>query len=238
MRILFENKAELSSTIVTGTNESLNYPATNLIYPILSKRFQSTTTTSIISVVFDVERVLNCFFYGHHNITSLNFKMKNALNVTLFNLTLPTIEDIGVLYFDDIIYNVKLVEITITGPDPVYLGGVGVGEYYKTPDILADFEEPLVDNSTVISSSFGQTVRNKVPTYRQRNYQIRDLVKSVGQEIKENYKTIGIGKNVYIDLFSGNRSFDPPMFGEFTDPVVLTKNGRRYRVNIDLKESR
>jgi hypothetical protein len=134
MKILFENVLENYSGIA-ATNQSLNFPVKNLVDFALHKRFQSSESSSVITVDFDSDQCFNCFFYGYHNLTSLNIVFKDWGGNTVKVLDIPETEDIGVKHFDQII-GIRKIEVAINKVT-VLIGSNGVDETkFDTADYI------------------------------------------------------------------------------------------------------
>ncbi len=236
MRYLFVNEL-LNADSISATNESTNYPATNLIDVFLEKRFQSTGVSSLIIFSWTADISADCFFYAFHNITALSAVFKNSGGSTLATVTPSVISDVGIEYFTKLT-TVRSVEITITGPDPAYIGGMGTGEYYEMPDPLADFGRPLEDNSFIQASPSGQVLSNYEKPLKAHSWSFRDLLLSIGNEIRAFYITLGKGAPFYADFFEEAPELAEPLYCYFTGPPGDQKNGRRIDYTIDLLEAR
>ncbi len=235
MRILFDNLFENAS--ISATNESLNYPAINLVHPFLEKRFQSSGVSSVITLDFTEDQTMDCFFYAFHNTTSLSVVYKNSVAATLLTLNISSPEDVGIEYFASLT-TIRSVEITINGPDPVYLGGVGGGVCYQMPDPLADYEPGNADNSDPVESPFGQTLQNYIKPLRALKYGFRENENSARKEIDTRYKSVGKGKPIYFDLYEDTREKEEPIYGKITNDLGFSYSPRRYNFELNILEAR
>lgn len=235
MRVNFNNI--FKDAIITATNSSFNYLPSNLIHSFLRKRFQSTGVSSVITAAFTVDQTLNNFFYGFHNITSLTVVFKNSVSATLLTIPITSPEDIGVEYFTELT-TVRSVEITITGPDPVYLGGIGGDSYYQMPDPLANYNPDNTDNSDVTESPFGQTLQNLITPLRSLEFGFKDIESETAKIIEGLYKSVGVGKPLFWDLYEDNRDKEAPLYGKITSPLAFPYSPRRHDFSLSLLEAR
>lgn len=231
MRILFNELFENAS--VLATNQSLNYPVANIIHPFLQKRFQSTTTSSVITATWTTDQCMSCFFYGFHTLTSLTVVYKNSVGTIIKTLNITSPEDIGVEYFDELT-TVRSVEITVNGASGFYLGKIGGGCCYQMPDVLAPYDSGNSDNSSSSSSPHGQRLVNSVPKLRALSYGFRELTLDLKNEIDALYTP----KNIFFDLYEGNRDKEPPIYGYFTETFNFPYEARRYSLTIKIGESK
>lgn len=81
MNILFDNKV-LNSTVSAGL-ASANYPVDNLKSINLHQKYQSIDTSDTITVVFDDNINIDCFFFGYTNMSSMVVSFFNELDELL-----------------------------------------------------------------------------------------------------------------------------------------------------------
>jgi len=235
MRILFNNIFENASFL--ATNESLNYPVVNLAHPFLRKRFQSTSTSSEVTASFTSDQIMSCLFYGFHNFSSMTVVFKNSGGSTLLTLNITSPDDIGVEYFTTLT-TVRSVVFTVTGAIGFYLGGVGGGACYSMPDPLAPYSPGDADNSDFVETPDGQTLQNFVTPLLEYEFGFRDQSGAVYKEIKTNYRSVGGGKPLFIDLYEENRDKEPPIYGKITAVPGFTYQPRRYNFTLKIREAR
>lgn len=236
MRILFDGKVKLAETI-TATNSSINYPATNIGHPWLARRFQSTSTSSVITITLDDEYDIDCFFYGLHNLTALTAVFKNLGGSTIGTIVVSDINDIGREYFTAI-PDVKSIELTISvSSGNAYIGGFEVGEYYQMPDIINNFPLGLRDPSLRRKSRGGQITGDKIRPLRNYNFKFREILKDQVDEMLENYITAG-KEPIFMDITEGDRDYLPPIYCEILEPFEPLKSNRRFTDSLKIEEAR
>jgi len=228
MKILFDEL--FKDATVTATNESLNYPVLNIVHPWLHKRFQSTSTGSLITATFTDDQCMDCFFYAYHDLTALSVVYKDSGGSTLATVSITDPDDIGIEYFTQLT-TVRSVEITITG---TYIGKIGGGCCYTMPDVNADYTSGNIDNSNGPSSAYGQRLVNNVPKLRNLSYSFRELTLTLRNEIDALYTS----DNIFFDLYENNRTKEPPIYGFFRRPFNFTYNPRRYSLNMQIEEAK
>jgi len=201
MKILFKNILE-KNTGITASNQSINYPVVNLLHQFLKIRYKSSTTSALITVDFDTDQSMDCFFWGFHQLTSLTLVLKNSGGGTLLTVPVSTAPNSQVdsVYFAEQT-TVRSIELTVNGASGFFLGGIGAGSCYTMPNFLSTYPIGNLDSTTVISSPDGQTTNNYIKPRRVYNfgYNIINLL----EEINEKYISVGIGKPLYIDIESG-----------------------------------
>jgi hypothetical protein len=235
MKIL-ENDLFVSANVL-ATNESLNYPAINIVHPFLRKRFQSTTTTSLVTATWDEDQCFSCLFLGFHTLTDYTAVFKDSGGSTLETVAVSNPLDIDVQYFN-LIENVRSVEITINGSSGFYVGKIGGGCCYQMPDLLARYDAPFRDNTSFVSSPYGQVLSNNIEPLRELRYGIRELTLDIKNRISQLFKTTGLYRPVFIDLYEHNRDKEAPIYGYFTKPFNFQYNPRRYNFSFDIREAR
>ena len=238
MRMLFENLVDAATLSTTLPNT--NYPVISLQHPFLRKRYQADAATATITATLAAAAAVSCFFYGYHNCTSIVLRLYNSVPALLKTVTVSSPEaGVGSEFFTSVAGVASAqVDITAAGA-PVYLGGVGLGVYYEAPRPTADFEEGLIDNSVVVSSSSGQTHGLYVEPLQRRRYTISNMTRTVRAEIAALMKAKGIGVPMWIDVFYNDHDYDPPMYGKIVTPWSTVKSGRRFDAQtLEIQEAR
>ena len=87
MTILFDGKVR-TATAISATNPSINYPAENIQHPFLAKRFQGSTSSSVITITLDEAVTIDCFFYALHNLNALTAVLKSDSSLSLIGTPL------------------------------------------------------------------------------------------------------------------------------------------------------
>lgn len=233
MRVLFNNL--VADATIYATNESANYPSADLGHPFIKRRFQSTATTSTITIELDADSSINSFFYAFHNLTAITVRLLDSLDATQKTVTITDINDIGIEYFTTET-GIRKIEIDITASTFAFLGSFGCGVYYQMPDFLSGFTLGGEDNSIISSSPYGQTLNEQITPLRSEDYGFRDMTIDTKDEIQLNYKTYGKGP-FFIDLTEDDRTFLDPIYAYIVDFITMQKNGRRYDAAIKLLEA-
>ena len=234
MILLFEDK--VANATFTSLNASLNYPAENLQNQILRKRYQSSIESDTITITFSGASTIKDFWYAFTNATSLELRLYSGLSVLLHTITISSPQAIDAYHFTAV--EASYAEIDIAGSTGVYLGGVGLGSGVTYPDPLNAWEENYIDNSVVATSRAGQTLQDYVEPLKVNNWTFREIDRDDMNSFKTLYKNKGIGKPLWVDLFEGNHDFLEPIYASIGQPIVTTKNGRKYNFNINMREAR
>ena len=236
MRVLFDNLV-VSATLTTD-EPSDNYPVTNLAHPFLRRKYQSVASPAIITVTFAVDSVVDCLFYGWHNLTSLIVRLYDSGDSLLSTITVASPESgVGSEFFTAV-PAVAYAEVEIAGSVP-YLGGLGIGEFYELPRPIGDFSEGLDDHGVVVASSSGQAQQLYVEPLKTRDYTLVEMTRATRAEVAALMTSAGIGRPLWLDAFRLDHDYEPPMYCRIVREWVTTKNGRRYNArSIEFKELR
>ncbi len=236
MRVLFDNLV-VPATLTTD-EPSDNYPVTNLAHPFLRRKYQSVSSPAIITVTFAADSVVDCFFYGWHNFTSLIVRLYDSGDSLLSTITVASPESgVGSEFFTAV-PAVAYAEVEIAGSVP-YLGGLGIGEFYELPRPIGDFSEGLDDHGVVVASSSGQAQQLYVEPLKTRDYTLVEMTRATRAEVAALMTSAGIGRPLWLDAFRLDHDYEPPMYCRIVREWVTTKNGRRYNArSIEFKELR
>lgn len=236
MKILFDNYV-IDSTI-SALYASLNYPVANLQDTVLRKRFQCSRASDTITITFAERLDVSSFYYAYTNATYLQLRLYRDYETLLYTLTIiDPVELCGAHHFT-LVEDVEYAELDIIGPENVYLGGVGLGDSVTFPDPENTWKDKLQDNSASSENVYGSTWTDYIEPLRVHNWICRDVELEDAQYYIELYRLTGIGKPVFIDPFENNHDFMTPLYAKFTNPMDKQKNGRRWEINIDIKECR
>lgn len=236
MRFLFEPRVRDNSESITATNSSLNYSPANIAHPFIEKRFQSISTSSVITITLDDSYSLDCFFYALHNLTALTVVFKNAGGSTLDTIVVSTINDIGVEYFTQV-DSVKTIEVTVTSTSNPYLGLFDTGLKFQGEDFLNAYPLNLKNNSLSKKSTGGQSTNEHITPLRAYDFSFAELLKDYVEELLDKYKLNG-SRPIFIDITEGSRTAFEPIYANITKPPNSRKIERRYRNKITLEEAR
>jgi len=237
MRVLFDNLV-LSGTLTTDT-PSDSYPVTNLSHQFLRRRYQIVTSPVTVTVTFDEDSTVNCFFYGYHTATSLTLRLYDSGDVLQKTVLVTSPESgVGSEFFDDETA-IAYAEIDIAGSNPLYLGGIGLGEYYELPRPLANFSEGLSDRSVTSSSPQGQSQFLHVAALKRRAYTFPSMTRTERNAVEALFVEHGVGRPMWIDAFYGNHTFEPPMYARVVSPWATVKDASFYDAErIEFEEAR
>lgn len=236
MKVVKENL--LSTATLSNVNTSVNYPVDNLAHFFLEKRYQvSGSLTDTITAEWDSAQSIDCLFVGFHTLTSYTARFYDYEDSLLETLVVSSPEDIDFQEFTQI-DDVWTMEIDVVfSAAPAYIGGICC----NLIDDLGEFESnyPLDgdDTSDFVESSYGQTLQTpradlKEFVFNFYNYtlQEKDAFMAVYDEIKK-------GKPVFFAIFNQGIDDISPLYGKFTRRPSVEKNGRRFDIEIRIKEA-
>lgn len=234
MIVLFDNIVD--DSVITSINASLNYPASNLQDSALRKRYQCSTDTDTIAIVFAETLEVSSFWYAFTSATAMELRLYNDSDGLLHTITISDPINIDAYHFNGV--DVDYAELDISGAGGVYLGGIGLGVGIEFPDPDNEWEEPFTDNSSAVQSRAGQSKQDYVEPLRVHGWMFRDVVLDDANYYVDLYKATGIGLPIWIDPFENDHSFMEPVYAVMTQPIKKVKDGRNYRFNLNIKEAR
>lgn len=208
MRILFDDL--IYGSTVTADTEDANYPAINLQNDRMKKIYKATSTSSVITVVFDSVTSVNCCYLAFTNATSAILRLYNTSSVLLSTITVSLSR--GGQTFTSV-SGVASATLTISGSDTIYLGVFGIGESYKMPDPTDGFLLRPIDSSDIDYSTGGQKYFNPVPIrhYIEPQYSFQSV--DMFNEILLKWETLhDTGRNAWVDPFEDNTGKMNPMW--------------------------
>jgi hypothetical protein len=236
MKILFDNY--IADSTLTALHASLNYPVTNLQDSVLRKRYQCTQDSDTITITFSEPMNVDSFFYAYTNATYLQLRLYRDYETLLFTLTIDDpVEECGAHFFS-LVEDVEYAELDIRGSEGVYLGAPGIGDAIDFPDPENTWKDTIQDNSSSSENVYGSTWTDYIEPLRIHNWICREITIEDALYYISLYKLTGIGKPLFIDPFENNHDFMEPLYAKFTNPIDKQKNGRRWQLNIDIKECR
>ncbi len=154
---------------------------------------------------------------------------EDSLTFTLSQLITSPQESIG--YPKGTIFNYSSL-------DNVYLGGTGSGCCYDMPEVMAEYTPGFLDNSSSVESSFGQTQQNYIEPLRVLAYSFSGISPTTAKLIANEYKAIGIGKPVYIDLYENNHTKEAPIYAKITEALSFPYSPSKSQFNLEIQECR
>lgn len=240
MKVLFDNVLE--DATISNVNVSLNYPVANLADAILRKRYQASLDTDIITITFNGSKNINCFFYAYTALEYLQLNLYSNSDGLLLTVTVDDPEaDIDAYHFDSVTADYATLYVEGEGATTgvgAYLGGVGIGQAVELPNPRSPWDELYNDNSIVTSSRSGQSLRDYVEPLRLYSFTFVEINRDDMNDWADEFKTLGIGKPIYIDLFEDDHTFIKPIYAILTNPISMKKTGRLYEFTASIKEAR
>lgn len=257
MKILFDNAATRAT--ISSTNENANYPASNLIDEFLRIRWQEYHTGSVITIEFDDPEDIDCVFWAYSNAENIVVftdtgagASEGAYGIELTSsgdyLTtsdgymvgiVPASDGASAVYFDSVQTGVTHLYIWIYGEaDKTYLGGIGCG-LSTTLYPVVDYKEGYEDNSIIASSPYGQVAQNYIDPLVVDSYNFVGVTRETLIDIRDKYKTVGVGGKVWVDLTSEKHEFKTPMYAVISAPFQSAPMGNgKYSFSLSFTEAR
>jgi hypothetical protein len=260
VKILFDNV--LKNATLTSTNGSVNYPPENLVHNFLRKIYRSNATEyDTITITLDDYKYINSFFVGYTDTVKIVLRLYQGATL----LKTETLENVATTErittdgsrrettsgairivsetFDyasvhwDTDYYVSSIQLDVYGGANIYVGGVGAGQAWTSRGPMSPWDEPFIDSTQVVTSPYGQTIRNEALPLNAYMWTFRDLTREQTNELQDIYRSKKLGALVWVDAFEENHDFKKPFYAFIADPFQIRKNGRRYDVLISLQEA-
>lgn len=224
MRILFDNLILEDDVTLTSLTVSDNYPLSNLKNRVLTRRTQSLSGDLSFTVTFPSPTTINCICFGYTNGNSITVK-----GIT---------QDIE--YQSDIVYfpeeTLTTFDVTVSGTEDIYLGGLAAGLYYQMPDPLNSFGVGIQDGNTLFDNRYGISYQGKGEIIAVPSFSFKDIPLAIKKQIFSNYK--GIGSIIWIDSFEDYRDLEEPKYAAFSSQMQYRYEGReKFAISMFLKES-
>ena len=129
------NSNALHGGTFSCTNESLNYPCSNLDDQFLAKRFQSTSSSGTVVCVLSAAATIDAIGHGLTNATSGSIILYSGgptTYTTVETVTMDLTYDTCLSYPSSAATSITKIEVVLSTDETyVYLGGVAAGEYYS-----------------------------------------------------------------------------------------------------------
>ena len=239
MRILATKICE--DATITSTDESANYPASNLCHQFLRNRWQPIADgTQTITMDWSSVQSINCVFVGYISSTTTNLDIKiyngSGLVETLSSVDIS--DGNGAYYFSQTHVDIVSLELIATGSGTMYIGGAEPGVYYQMPRQTSAHPEGRQDNSITSVSEWGQAQQYRVPWLDRCTYSWAGQLRSVWQEVVAQLEPIGVGGTLWVDFYEGDHSIKIPGYYRLAAFPDYTNNGHRYSFSIGLVEAR
>ena len=237
MKIINDNK--LHGATYSATNESLNYPVSNLDHQFLAKRFQATDDNSVIDVTFTA-CTIDAIAHGLTNANSGTAALYTGTvgSYTLQEtVTLDLTTDPCVSYPSIAIDNITRIVFTLsTTDDYLRLGGVAAGEAYDIEYPYSQIDRGYQDNSVWTQVPAGQSLSNYQRPLKSIPLTFDASSMTIANELIELYLDIGIGTPFFADFFQGYRDLMQPLYCCFSSPPSDTGSGRDRTITFNFQE--
>lgn len=261
MRLLNTNLL-LTATLSAG-GTSFNYPLSNLLSPFLKEKFQQMITypmlvysgdpviyegevafevsdeTSALTLAWTTDQSIDTFLCGYSNAKYIELRLYDSDSTLLYSSQFSN-EKMGVVF--PVVTGVRSAKVLMAadGDAPlmtVYLGGLGIGLSYATPDPINDWEVGLVDNSFGEQTLDGQVLGQYIEPLRVEIYNLLTNSFTVMKEIQAIAKSAGKYAPIWVAPFEYWMDKVQPMYAliEMSTPK---KTDNEYMFSLTFTEAR
>lgn len=241
MRFLTTNLAKTAT--LSSTNESTNYPASNLAHQFLRFRWQPYGSgENTVTALWSEDQTIDVVFLGYISsvITNIDLKFYDSSDVLLETLSaIDTSLGNGAYYLSQQRTNVRYMEIVATGASGYYIGGLGVGEYFQPNRQTSSHPFGNDDRSVVSATPWGNRLVNRIPALATTEFSWEGQLRSDWDTFLENVlDPVGIGGTLWIDYYELDHSIKTPDYASLEDLSDSENDGYRYSWSVRLKEAR
>jgi hypothetical protein len=203
----------------------------------MKKRWQALVPSSIITIIFNTVKDINCIFYADHTLSSFAFELFDAGNASLYSGVDSQLMDIGISYFPTVA-GVKKIVLTVASASVLRIGEIWSGSYHEVKYIKNDMKVSFDDTSTVRASP---------------DFQYSQLYSKPGEDFELNFPNIdnterayinslylakGSGNPFMIDFFEDGRQWQDPRYAIFNVAPSLSRSGENFNMTLKFKEAR
>jgi len=236
MRMLIEDIITTADSISSAIPSAL-YPASNLLHPIVARRYQGYGNADIITIDFSSDQEINCIFFSLNNFSSFSAVLKDSGGGTLGTINITSFPQTGRAYFSTVSGVRQIVLNVATASTKVYLGCFRAGLYYETRNFLNAYALGLKNNSLHRKTKLGYSTDTHFTPLKSYRLNFREAQKDEADEINRLY-TLNGSKPIFIDLTHGNSDYISPLYATIEKAPDPTKADRRYSYKLDIEEAR
>jgi len=236
VKILTHNILEDNSTIVM-TNADANYPVENIYSNMLEELAQANASSTVITIDFTADQIVDCLFLGMHNASSIIAVFKNSAAATLgtVTLTLPTVFE---KRYIDTLTTVRSIEITLTAAvDEIFIGNFSCGEHTELHNVRQPMTVEHKDTSMFNQTLGGQTMYNTGITLQSFNVDLEKLTDTQVTAFKAAYAQVHKGKCFWLDRYNDIETEDA-IYGIFDANFHTTRNRRLTDLSFSFTEAK
>ena len=234
MRILTRNIIAENSSIVM-TNVDPNYVVTNIYSNMLEEIMQSSGNSTLITIAFSEDKIVDSIFFGYHNASNVTFVFKNSGGSTLDTVifTNPTVYD---KEYISKLTTVRSIEITLsTSETYLMIGSVSCGEYTQMHNVRLPMIVEHVDTSVFGQTYGGQFLYRTGITVQSFNVDCDKLTDEEFEEFEDAYAWVHKGKTWWMDRYE---DLNKQIFCAFDANYHETRINELTDLSFSIKESR
>ncbi len=234
MRIATRNIiAENSSIVMTNTDP--NYPVENVYSNMLEEVMQAAGNTTVITVSFNTDQVVDVIFFGFHNASTATFVFKDIGGSTLDTIVFTTPQVYAKDYINKL-DTVRSIEITLSTSEAYLLiGNLFCGEYTQLHNMRLPMTVEHVDTSVFGQTYGGQFLYRTGITLQSFNVDCDKLPDDKLAEFELAYSKVHKGKTWWMDR---NEELDTQIFVAFDANYHTTRRNELTDLSFSIKESR
>lgn len=236
MKLMYNNR--LKTATITATNENDRFPVTNTTHQFLEKRFQSTTTSSVITMELAENATISAIAIGFHNIDSGTYTLKDSGGSTVLTGSLDVVYETDITYFTAT--ECRTIELELTSLSALYVGGLSVDNplYFVYHNIDPTFSYEGQDTSS--QTKGGQALGSKAKRLNMYQAILGTVTLDQKKELYNMLDVVGNSLTFFADLYDEDHEEARPVFCKLEGNGVFPKQSlsRDYSYTVVLKECR
>ena len=261
MKILWDNY--LDDSTVTASSENASYPVENLFHKFLEKKYVSTQSQAIVTVVFPEDRPVSMIAYGWSNVTpgdgsTLTIARDAEDNITITEggagpITIAlfssyelkdsggTVVGSGTIEEGDLINATHFTEVTCRSVEVlfasnsiVYVGGLSMGSPISYDYTEANPTFADLSRASVRKTDGGQIIGKKKQMLREWRLTIPNATNLKRLETSAMLEEVSYVDPVYADLYDESNGVEPAIYGNITAAGVYQRDSRSQRYSMKM----
>ena len=234
MRILARNVIEENSSI-SMTNSDTSYPVENVYSNMLEHIAQASGASTVVTIAFSEDKIVDSIFFGYHNASSVTFVFKNSGGSTLDTVVFTNPQVNAKEYIDEL-STVRSIEITLTTSESVvYFGNLSCGVYTEIYNVRLPITVEHMDSSLFSQTSGGQFLTRPGFVLQSFTIECHKITDEQVLEFQSAWNYVHKGKTFWMDR---TEDTEQQIFGAFTSNYTTTRIDELTELIVSFKEAK
>jgi len=233
MILAYENK--VFDYVISATNEQPNQPVENLQDERLSRKWQSVTGGTLY-LTLDTSFTADCVIVKDHNIALTDTVTLEGSSTIAFS-SIDVSESLTVVaggFGKTFTSATKYWRLKIVAANPVFLGGLYIGESWEMPAYELSSITEYTTKDTAYTSESGQKYGDKKYNYRISSFVFPWVYRDVDDVVlRDLWDTHTIVKPFYVIQYEDKQSEYPIWYCVMTDSLKLQEDSTNVQIFIN-----